>query len=137
ENSDAGFAAVNALDRRMAGLHFIVDLHRGREALDHALLVDAFTEVKAVVDGIASHRDAVDRPKPLADHRPDRVAAELAVRPLVADVRRDVEMTFQDDLGRRRHFDVDGLAFYEFHRLASERAGNRELVDVDAGHELR
>ncbi len=57
------------------------------------------------------------------------VAVRFAKRPLGLD-EFSIEITFDDDLGVRRHHDVVGLAFDHRDRLAGQTAGHTHLIDT-------
>ena len=90
-----------------------------------------------MIERIAPHRDALDVPEPPADHRPHQVTAEFPVRPLISYLGRNYKSSFENDLGGGRHFDIYHLAGDQLDGRFSESAGDRELIDINAGNELR
>ena len=65
-----------------------------------------------------------------------RVTAKLTERTFVAGLRRYRQLAFKHNFGKRRHFQIDGLAFYDIHGRARETAGDFQFVDADARLEL-
>jgi hypothetical protein len=57
------------------------------------------------------------------------VAVRFAKRSFGLDVFR-VQITFDDDLGVRRHHDIDGFTFDHRNRLASQAAGHTHFIDA-------
>ena len=80
------------------------------------------------IDRVAAHRHSADaEDRELLGVRV--VARVVAERPLDADVvLRDGAL--EDDLGVRRHLEVDRLALHELDLVATQEAGHHQLVDV-------
>ena len=81
-----------------------------------------------VEDRIVARCDRLDD-EHVACRTVGRVAGVLAVGTLILEHIGE-DFAFQHEFGLRRHLDVDGLAFDEINRLAEQRAGDVELVDL-------
>ena len=73
-------------------------------------------------------RDALE-----LEHRAQRARIDVAHRLAVGAFFFHVigrNNAFENDFRGRRHFEIDGLAFDQFHRRAHQAAGEREFVDI-------
>ena len=57
-------------------------------------------------------------------HLLSRVAAKLTEGTFVTGLRRYRQLAFKHNFGKRRHFQIDGFAFYDIHGRARETAGD-------------
>ena len=90
-----------------------------------------------MIDGIFAVGHRFDRHDPLVRHLRRRIAAKLAERPFVAGLRRDLQFSFEHDLRKSRHLQVDGPALDDIDRLTGEAAGDFQLEHSGARLELR
>ena len=101
------------------------------------MLVGRLAEPDIVIDGISSMSHRLDRHDSFVRHLLRRVTAKLTEGTFVAGLRRNRQLAFEHDLGKRRHFQIDGFAFYDIHGRAGETAGDFQFIDADARLELR
>src|SRR6185312_10037464 len=99
--------------------------------------IRTLAEIEAVIQRVLAHGDTLNGPEPLTNHGADGVAAKFSIRAFIADFRGNRYVAFQNDFGSGGNFQIDGFTTNQFHRSASQSAGNRELVDADARDKLR
>ena len=88
------------------------------------MLVRRLAKPDVVVDGIFAMRHGFDSHDALVRHLRRRVAAKLAERPLISGFRRNRQFSFENDLRKRRHFEIDSPALHHLDGLADKPAGN-------------
>src|SRR5262244_1519332 len=107
------------------------------QGIDIEMLMGRFPEPDVMIDGILAMRHRLDRHDAFVRHLLSRVTAKLAERSFAAGLRRDRQLAFEHDLGKRGHFQIDSLTSYDIYRCSSETAGNLQFIDTDAGLKLR
>src|SRR5262245_3083058 len=101
------------------------------------MLMGRFPEPDVMIDGILAMRHRLDRHDAFVRHLLSRVTAKLAERSFAAGLRRDRQLAFEHDLGKRGHFQIDSLTSYDIYWCSSETAGNLQFIATDAGLKLR
>src|SRR4029077_7423912 len=107
-----------------------------RQGVDIKMLVGRLSEPDIMIDGALAMSHPLDRHDSFVRHLLSRVTEKFTEGPFAAGLRRDRQLAFKHDLGKRRHFQIDSLTSYDIYGRSGEPAGNLQFIDADARFEL-